>query len=438
MQALHHTLSKHSALSAVVELDHTPPQIAQVDQINLPDHITTIDLPTLTDGLEPCLQHVLDTLHRHKLRHDGHRPQWQLFVLPSTSNAESTTLLIAFACSHVLLDGISGFLFHQALLEGLNLAETGPQCDGLWTSPASLPAVPPAMDQAADFSISWPFLLRTILAEFLPTSFSRMLGLSSAKQLWHGADVRPRLPADHALIPTCIELWSLPAVEMTQLLSLCRKQECRLTGVLSNLLASALSDVLRGYDQQYNNFLVEVPYNLRRCIPGSATVMANYPSATEISVNTNATIGSETFWQQLRVIDGQIQRISQTLQDQPIALLQYVSDFDEWTLKRALNSSNASYSLSNLGIFQPGLGDGVPKSEKSKWQIHEMVFSQSGDATSTPLNVNVCSSKSGRFWMSTTWWPGMLGVEDEKVFIGQVLNNLTASIKSLLRQESQQ
>ena len=88
-----------------------------------------------------------------------------------------------------------------------------------------------------------------------------------------------------------------------------------------------------------------------------------------------------------------------------------------------------SFEISNLGVFDAGQqGDG------KGYQIDDMIFSQSANTTGPPFSVNVASAKDGALMISVTWWPGMLGVDDEEIFIGEVCEDVGREMEEIARE----
>ncbi|TKA82720.1 hypothetical protein B0A55_01284 [Friedmanniomyces simplex] len=165
--------------------------------------------------------------------------------------------------------------------------------------------------------------------------------------------------------------------------------------------------------------------------------MANYVSATSETINISSqqqqdhvlppplTLTEED-WMTARRLTERLSEASSTLADQPVALLKYLSNFRDWTLRQVAKPANGSFEVSNVGVFDYATS---PKSSPSqttrpKWTLHNMLFSQSANALGDPFNVNVASTKGGPLAIVLTWWPGMLGVEDEEMLVEEICEGL--------------
>ncbi|KAI6817279.1 hypothetical protein KC332_g7064 [Hortaea werneckii] len=159
--------------------------------------------------------------------------------------------------------------------------------------------------------------------------------------------------------------------------------------------------------------------------------MGNMASAVEdtVIIKEGRQIGklSDREWETAKNITLHLQQASSTLSDQPVGLLRYLSDFKGWTLKKATQQPNCSFSVSNVGVFE----DGKPQ-DSAGVTSKEVSFSQSADGTGAPFNLNLASAKSdGTLNMVMTWWPGMLDVEDEGRFMEEVSERIVEELKAM-------
>ncbi|KAI6913386.1 hypothetical protein KC318_g1065 [Hortaea werneckii] len=159
--------------------------------------------------------------------------------------------------------------------------------------------------------------------------------------------------------------------------------------------------------------------------------MGNMASAVEdtILVDEGGQIGklSSGEWETAKEVTLHLQQASSTLSDQPVGLLRYLSDFKGWTLKKAAQQPDCSFSVSNVGVFE----DGEPQNPTGV-RIRDIAFSQSADGTGAPFNLNLASIKSdGTLNMVMTWWPGILGVEDEARLMEDVSDRIVEELKAM-------
>ncbi|KAI7163263.1 hypothetical protein KC349_g1451 [Hortaea werneckii] len=216
-----------------------------------------------------------------------------------------------------------------------------------------------------------------------------------------------------------------------EVLSLCRQHGVKLTGLLIVLTSRALAYALQARNERFTSFKAETALDLRKCIPEAKGSIGNMASAVEdtILVDEDRQIGKLTNgeWETAKNITLHLQQASSTLSDQPVGLLKYLSDFKGWTLKKAAQQPDCSFSVSNVGVFE----DSEPQ-DSAAVRFRDIAFSQSADGTGAPFNLNLASTKSdGTLNMVMTWWPGMLGVENEGRFMDDVSDRIVEELKAM-------
>lgn len=95
------------------------PRLEEILQVHLDKHLRFLATETGRD--EHTTERFLEQIHNDPLSDRHLLPQWRLYVLPmgpKPSNV-ATEYQIAFAASHALTDGISGFIFHSSFLNAL-------------------------------------------------------------------------------------------------------------------------------------------------------------------------------------------------------------------------------------------------------------------------------------------------------------------------------
>ncbi|KAK5111997.1 hypothetical protein LTR62_004531 [Meristemomyces frigidus] len=444
--ALKQCITEQPMLSTtILDAGTEAPKLAKVPAMAVTEHLSIFDMPAADTSSELAIRNLLHKAQNEQLEL-GKRPAWRLYAqaLPIKSAAEPATFIAAFSYSHALADGPSGLFFHRALSDALEKCDGPTPDDGeSFTVPSNIPPLAPALDRTVSFVISWSFLLRPLLNEFLPTWLATRLGVDTKDAaVWTGISVRPSLPDSGNLLPTelCFRQVSHSGLQRT--VQTCRKHGARLTGLLTVVVARSLGQALRARGHDYGKLLVTLPINLRRCISDSQSVIANYPSAIEEIVTINSGLRAEERlvalgeedWTTARHITESLGKASNTSQDHPIALLKYISNFREFVVHRATTPAEASFEISNIGVFDQAAGaDTSSTAEQLKqfWTVTDVVFSQSANATGVPLNINVASVLKGPLSFTATWWPGMLGVEDEKRFVEEVLADVVDQLEQM-------
>lgn len=434
-------VSKHPTLCTVVRnADSEQPQLARISNLDLSSHMHMVQIAGAEDSAERLVQRLLERAHNEALTEYETRPQWRVYVAPVSDRSSSsvTAFHMAFACSHALADGISGLLFHKTFLKAFKDAQQLGDGTNILAETSLPRSLPPPLEQAGSFPISWSFLLGPLLNEYLPRTLFKALGLDrSPEDAWIGAHTRPGRSTLAPLLPTAVRVALVPPSVLEKVLAACRGHDVRLTGLLNHLIGRALANVLQSRSQSHTHFVVETAIDLRRCLPGTEASMANYVSAVTETISVQAddaerdsTPGTMNVdWEGMQRMTKKLAKASSTLSDQPVALLKYVSNIREWTMKNAAKPANSSFSMSNLGVFDGHLNNDT--SDKSEWRIVDMIFSQSADGVGAPLNVNVASARGGSLALTITWWPGQLGVQDEEGFVEAVCGETLRQLERL-------
>lgn len=423
VRALKRCVIEHPALSTSIRYAETEKfHLVRPATVDLSQHLYFSESTSDSPGLR---QHVLERLLNQPVTEYDNLPQWRAHLIRL-----GTTFHLAFVSSHTLTDGMSGYAFHHAFLGALRGLPASDMDDGNILPIARHCTPLPALEKAGHLSISWCFLLRPVLEEYLPKPFTRMLGIETARltNSWFGASTRPRLSEDSDILPTAVRVVSVPGSVTKTVVATCRSRNARLTGLLNFLVARCLSRRLHKRGQTALSFRATTPVNLRLALGVGEGKMANYVSEITETISIDADYHShglsEFNWQDISRMTSRLNAASKTLLDQPVGLLRYLSNFRKWTLKTASHPSDTSFEVSNLGVFDRADASSGP----SEWIMEQMLFSQSANGTGPPLNFNIASAKGGDLTITVTWWRGMLGVFDEEVFVEEVCDALAGDL----------
>ncbi|KAI7222992.1 hypothetical protein KC343_g8214 [Hortaea werneckii] len=434
-RALKHCIAEHPVLSTVVlDSDTNQPQLAQIPRMTIDDHLTTLDADSILAAHDDETAALLKYAHDDRIPDLSTRPPWRAYVCPLKRTQErSGEALVAFSYSHAIADGKSGLLFHQSFRHAMEQMHTLPYDDESSFFPPSAAKLFLPLEKAASLKISWTFLLGPLIGEYCPPMLKQMFGISSEsnEDCWKGARVRPPMPDQSRPIETALVHRRVARATIENVLSLCRTREVKLTGLLIVLTSRALAHALQARNERFTSFTAETAIDLRKCVPAASASMGNMASAVEdtVVIEEGCQIGklSDREWETAKNITLRLQQASSTLSDQPVGLLRYLSDFKGWTLKKATQQPNCSFSVSNVGVFE----DGKPQ-DSAGVTIKEVSFSQSADGTGAPFNLNLASANSdGTLNMVMTWWPGMLGVENEGRFMDEVSDRIVEELKAM-------
>ena len=410
--------------------------------MNLDDHLRILEPGYALQEDGESIRNLLEQVHNERI-HDCHlRPPWRLYILPQPSEDASLCFRLAFAYSHALADGKSGLLFHSTFLEALSRVNDLPfDSKRTWELPATKTLLPP-LENVTALPISWSFLLGPLLNEYLPSFLAQALGVSSSTPngAWFGALLRPEKPPTSELVRTSIRVRLIPDSTLKRVLAACRTRNVRLTGLMVQLTARTLAMALRARGRDYRTFIAQTPIDLRRCLPMGQGCMANFVSALSETVivaeSQDRTSASESMqslsnedWDAAQHLTERLSQAANSLNDQPVALLKYLSNFRGWTLKNAAKPATASFSVSNLGVFDDGFD---PPPMQSRWGVQDVTFSQSADATGSPFDINLVSTKFGSLAVVASWWPGMLGVNDEEKFMDVICSGIKNQLSGIV------
>lgn len=354
------------------------------------------------------VQSLCEEIHNDAAFRVKGEPQWRVDI---RLHLDSKSFLLAFACSHALTDGMSGYAFHRTFLEALRMGAVERREE-----------LPLPLEQAGDLKISWRYLLGPLVNEYAPEILARWLGVQKEKRedTWLGAEQRPVLEENLQVLKTAVLVKSVPAEKMGAVLAACRKHQARLTGLLDYLVAKALSQTLNSRGKDYATFETMTAIDLRRCVSSGRDHMANYVSVVNNTITVEQTDQADDLstseWAIAAQLTAHLVTASQSLTDQPVGLLKYLSNFKEWTLKNARAPADTSFEVSNLAVFDGG------SESNGGWRVEDMAFSQSASMTGPALNINTAGANSGALNITATWLPKMLGVEDEMMFVEEVLD----------------
>ncbi|KAF7187581.1 hypothetical protein HII31_10920 [Pseudocercospora fuligena] len=426
IKAISACISEHPVLSVVIQdADTEQPKLRRVDTMDIDHHLDFLEADATLSGQE----RIFSKLHNEPEAVTRLQPQWRLVVASAKTGSDPRTKFhVAFACSHNLMDGMSGYAFHKTFLRSLKNPKLElVQASSIYEVPHELKPLPP-MD--SHLSISWSFLLGPVIKEYFPSSISKLLGLNSEIPVsaWLGASKRPPLSSDSTFPPTSVHLTSVPASILKKTLSACKNHSTRLTALLNHLFARALSRALSKRSQNHTTFLAQTAIDLRRAIGQGENEMGNYVSAiTETIKISPHTVGlSEAEWHSARLLTEKLAAASSTTKDHTVGLLKYLSNFREWTIRNSKLPADVSFEISNLGVFE---GD------EGGCRIEDMIFSQSANGTGPPFSVNVASAKDAALMLSVTWWPGMLGVDDEEEFVEEVCEDVRREMECMTKED---
>ncbi|MCJ1380262.1 hypothetical protein MMC17_003365 [Xylographa soralifera] len=365
-------LHQHPSLSCHFEGEDTfEPKFRRITTIEVKDVLQISDLEK-GESLAQKIQFLHDqpwSVNR--------KPLWKLVVMREPRVASDTsigsTLHIAFVYHHVIGDGLSGAAFHTSLLRELENTEQRSQ---------DMKEAPKSKQVVQEYAPRW------------------LVGAPSP--LWAGLPVQT---LEKCPFRSRVRTVTLQAERVESLLKESRRHSVTLTSVLTAALVSILADAL----PEAPRFLGWTAYTLRRVTGTSMKDMVNQTSTFQTSYPadfldrfrkaSNAVERVENLWNTAGYFHAQMQdELARCPRDNLVGLLPYVSDHVKFYQKKIGKAREATWELSNLGVFKK-----TPKSLLGNWILEEMTFTQGAQPVGPAFTVNCVSVQGGPLTIAITW-----------------------------------
>lgn len=435
IQPLKYCIEKHPFLSVVVKDKHTEqPAFEAVFNIDLHDHL----LITQEHGAEhekelELFESVLPPILDRSWPADI--PPWRVIVVPLESLPGSATkrCLIVFSFSHTLGDGMSAMGFHRTFLDGWRKATRTDQTGSFLTSAPNRSLSEP-FDTPERLPISWSFLLAPLVAVYLPTFITSLLGLRPTASpvnagTWTGSSIFFKPPPAP---PSRLRILEIDAQTARKALQVSRNHNTKLTATLHQFIIRALSKAIP--NPSITNFVSGTAVDMRKSIgipseEWGLFVNAHYethPRSLDIAERSL----SDGTWAAASSMTQKLAECGTRLQDQAVGLLRYAPSIRNWTLGKIGKQRDCSYELSNLLAFE----DSTSGTQQHAIKIEKMLFTRPANPISAPLEFNVVSVKDGSLICIVSWQEGALGVqlEDEMPLVNGVLSSVHADFEALI------
>ncbi|KAL8780062.1 MAG: hypothetical protein Q9213_006652 [Squamulea squamosa] len=334
----------------------------------------------------------------------GPKPLWKLVVIrelrnhPKSSN--HSALHVALVYHHVIGDGLSGLAFHKSLLSGLESIEWRSQDDQ--GTPEAID-VPPStglfkpIEELISLPLSWMFFSKQAFQEYAPRW---LIGAPSTH--WAGL---PTKTLGECPYHTRVRVVSIEAAELEYVLKESKEHSVPLTSLLTATIVYVLATELPGASK----FIGVIPYTLRRVTGTSRDEMVNQSTAFETSYPadildrlrkaSNATDRVRSLWDTARYSHTHMHNeLAKCPRDNLVGLLPYVSSHVEFYKKKIGKVREATFEVSNLGLWRPPLAS-LPKA----WELDSMIFTQGAQPVGTAFTVNCVSVQDGSLSLAITW-----------------------------------
>ncbi|MCJ1430751.1 hypothetical protein MMC27_000101 [Xylographa pallens] len=392
-------LHQHPSLNCYFEGEDTfEPKFRRLNTIEVQDVLQVLDLEN-----GESLAEKLQFLHDQRWSVDR-KPLWKLVVMREPRVASDTsigsTLHLAFVFHHVIGDGLSGVAFHTSLLRELENIEQSIQdlqeSPKAIDTPLSISLVEP-IEKLTLLPLSWPFLIRQVVKEYGP----RWL-IGAPSPLWAGLPVQT---LDKCPFRSRVRIVTIRADRVESLLKESRKHSVTLISLLTAALVSTLAVTL----PEEPRFLGWTSYTLRRVTGTSLNDMVNQTSSFETSYPadfldnirkaSNLAERVESLWKSAGYFHTRMQdELARCPRDNLVGLLPYVSDHVKYYQKKIGKAREATFELSNLGVFKKN-----QESLPGNWILKNMTFTQGAQPVGPAFAVNCVSVQGGPLTIAITW-----------------------------------
>lgn len=393
---MEYCVQEHPWLCVVVgDQDTDKAFYERVSAIDLKDHVSIVqvDEEDTKSSIKGVLASELDKPFTAGI------PPWRIVVLP----LGSSQCFIAYSFSHTIGDGPSGASFHKSFLKACQSLPSNPSSSLVETSRKPLPD---PFDTPKRLPISWSFLLTPLIAHVTPNFAAKLFGLRvSASAVDEGTWTATPIFYDPATFRSKVEIQEIESSLLDNAIKVSRKHDAKLTGLLQQFVARALSKVVT--DASVTNFVTQTAINMRRSVGTPSDEMGEFASGCYVAhprANSHGPM-SEHDWQAAREATRKFAESATTLQDQAIGLLRYVPSIRKWTVGKIGQKRDCSIEMSNVGVLDTG--------DEGPAKILSAVFAQPGHVTGPPISFNFVSVKGGNLVYTVTWQAGALGVPEE-------------------------
>lgn len=330
----------------------------------------------------------------HNTRFDerwGELPLWRLVVLHKPG--DHSRFVACFVWQHGIGDGHTGPAFHrafQAELSALSLVSDDEYRDSAAVVKSPKTALPPSLESLHKLPLSPGYLLKMAWQEKFP---------SKGQALWLGAPITT--PTRSRL-----KLFTLTSETTSNLLAICRAHSVTMTAAVHAMIAFAIFSSL---PPEKTHLKSTIAVNLRRWLPSDALQedeIGNYVSTSYLDHHRPGSMVGDGSWIEA-------QRIKKFLDDEvrlcgknaSVGCLKWVSNMHKYFASKTGQPREATFCLTNLGVFQPKDNRG------GSWRTERMVFSESFDAAREAMDVTMITGEDGRLTLGLIWGDGVVQEE---------------------------
>ena len=428
--AVAQVVQQHGVLRVGIKGEDTKsPSFTFVESIDLRDMISWQTLRP--DSYDQDMLSSLERCHDRLWESLATRPGWEVIVYQSED--ETGIVDIAFTFHHAYADGVASKRFHRDILRGLNSPRDTPI--GLKDHVLrfdSAPELIPGMEVTVPFKVSWSYLLRTIWNEIIYKDI-----VPAWLKATPSANDTPWTAEKVTLEPfgSNIRLIEISETTLQSLIKACRAHNTTLTPLLHAYIASSLA--CRLPHDVAPTFAVTTPIDLRRCAKpgydvwkGIACLVAahegtiNAATVAELRVSTekgkeNGT-SEATIWSTATALGMEIRTKADSLpNDDVVAMMDWVSDWNEFWTKRIGKARDSSWEVSNIGALRSSATQ-----PQDQCTITRSIMTQGALPAGAAFSVNVSGVEGHGVCLTLTWQEGIVSSS----LIDALVSDLKASI----------
>lgn len=355
------------------------------------------------------LQRSLEAQHNRLWEHLDRRAPWKLIVHQPDAISEQSQrvrqLDISFAFHHAIADGQSAMIFHRDFLRALNEAiRSGSDTHGDIVYLKSAADLPPPLEDTVPFILFWMYFCIVILAIIWTKIAPTWLRFESNLP-WTGKPV--------ALEPykTNLRIIHVSDKAVSTLITACRANSTTLTPLLHALILASVSSRLPA---SAASFCASTPISLRRvatagfdrentmhCMATGHDHLFSPEVISELrSTMSDRTRNEDFIWKSASELGTNLKsKVSSLPRNDPIALVRWVSDWNEFWLEKVGKPRSGSWECSNAGSLSAAGSEG----ETGECEIERLIFSQGALPAGAAFSVNVAGVEGKGLSITISW-----------------------------------
>ncbi|KAI9769747.1 MAG: hypothetical protein M1839_003593 [Geoglossum umbratile] len=423
--ALREVVQQHPALGVVVASGKNnnggKPCFLRLEEIDLNKIVSFVEKPAVSSEEEEqkFLDGVLSEQNSRGFDTSGSLPLWRVVVLQQRGGGLPSVADLAFVWHHVIADGLSGLVFHSAVLQALSSASQTikEEDDELGIVPTSTKPLLPPLEDILSLSESTMAKISGMFKSWLGSWFAA----KDEARKWTGAPYQCKsLPTK-----TLIRQVSIPAASVNSLVSRCHSERTSITALLQTLVGKVLAETFE--DSQRVRCATAI--SVRRFFPAHLNISDDNSMGLWVTASrqnfSRHTLGAggrgvagEFPWGEAKKNKQRIQKeLAKGDRDITMGSLRHIPDFDAYLTGRIGKKREDSYSITNIGVFDGEAPARKPTATADgglyhQWRISRVALSQSCHVNGSAVQFCIASTKGGEMVIALNWQEGVVPVSD--------------------------